>query len=247
MTPDPSIAFSIRQVNPQRWNQYAYAINNPLSYNDPSGNDAFEVNFSGMVAGLGHEGLISVHSDGSSSYARFGPTNHGVANDFGAYGRGAVEQTDLPKLQFDGVAPTPESLKALLQSVAQIEGVDPSTVRINYFKTSEADTVMMDNSITQTAQAAATGSGPFCLYSLATNNCSSFTIAGLLWGNAITSVQSSGLSRFQSTDPNALFFGLQGFSLFSIDEFDLMQLQNPPRPVCQQTTDWANTQTSCSP
>ena len=126
-----------------------------------------------------------------------------------------------------------------------IEGVDPSTVRINYFKTSEADTIMMDNAITQTAQAAATGSGPFCIYSVATNNCSSFTLAGLLWGNAITSGQAKGLSYWQSTDPNALFGALSGMSLFNIDEFDLMQLQNPP-PACVSTDDGlGNTSSTC--
>jgi len=82
MSPDQSMAFSIRQINPQRWNQSAYSLNNPLSYSDPTGNDAIAVNFSGMVAGLGHEGIISVHSDGSSSYARFGPTDHGIGNTF---------------------------------------------------------------------------------------------------------------------------------------------------------------------
>ena len=139
---------------------------------------------------------------------------------------------DLPKLQFNGMAPTPESLKALIKSVAGIEGVDPSTVKINYFKTSEADTVMMDNALTQTAQAAATGSGPFCVYSVATNNCGNFTLAGLLWGNAITSTQAKSLSLLQSTDPNALFGGLQGFSFFNID---FSQIENPP--ACVSTDD----------
>jgi hypothetical protein len=52
---------------------YAYVINNPLSYSDPTGKDAAAVNFSGMVAGLGHEGILSIHKDGSVTYARFGP------------------------------------------------------------------------------------------------------------------------------------------------------------------------------
>jgi RHS repeat-associated protein len=44
MTPDPSIPFNLKRdkfepwiSNPQHWNKYAYALNNPLLYVDPSG------------------------------------------------------------------------------------------------------------------------------------------------------------------------------------------------------------------
>src|SRR6476659_3087337 len=34
-SPDPITADALRIVSPQRWNRYAYAMNNPLSYGDP--------------------------------------------------------------------------------------------------------------------------------------------------------------------------------------------------------------------
>ena len=63
----------LRVINPQRWNMYAYVVNNPLAYTDPDGRDAIAVNFPAEVPVGGHTGIIVVHSDGSAMYARFGP------------------------------------------------------------------------------------------------------------------------------------------------------------------------------
>lgn len=74
MSTDPHSGTVLHILNPQRWNMYSYGLNNPLSFTDPTGMDAVAVNFSGMVAGLGHEGILSINSDGSAQYARFGPS-----------------------------------------------------------------------------------------------------------------------------------------------------------------------------
>jgi RHS repeat-associated protein len=52
MSPDPKMLGMSRLVNPQRWNKYAYTINNPLRYIDPDGKDAQET-----IAGLWHAGF----------------------------------------------------------------------------------------------------------------------------------------------------------------------------------------------
>jgi RHS repeat-associated protein len=39
--PDP--VFGDALTNPQRWNRYAYALNNPLKYTDPTGMDAYDL------------------------------------------------------------------------------------------------------------------------------------------------------------------------------------------------------------
>jgi hypothetical protein len=177
---------------------YAYAVNNPLVFTDPTGKDAVAVNFSGMVAGLGHEGILSIHSDGSSTYARFGPATQDFAGGYGLNEPGLVGEkgpTDLPKVQFgsDGL-PTNASYTALKQAMARAEGVDPSTVRMNYFKTSETETSALDAWIQQ--QQANPGR-----YRLCSRNCAVFTVRGLVAGGAITSTQAKNLS----IDPNILF------------------------------------------
>jgi hypothetical protein len=52
MSPDPHSRTLLHIFNPQRWNMYSYALNNPLTFVDPTGMDAVAVNFSGMVGGL---------------------------------------------------------------------------------------------------------------------------------------------------------------------------------------------------
>jgi hypothetical protein len=68
---------------PSTGNLSSYIGRNPLAYADPSGKDAAAVNFGGMVAGFGHEGKLSIHQDGSVTYARFGPVATDNENAFG--------------------------------------------------------------------------------------------------------------------------------------------------------------------
>jgi RHS repeat-associated protein len=49
MSPDPKI-LSIRHIiNPQKWNKYAYTINNPLRYFDPNGMEEIEVQLRAFI------------------------------------------------------------------------------------------------------------------------------------------------------------------------------------------------------
>jgi RHS repeat-associated protein len=43
MSPDPKILSLRHIINPQKWNKYAYTINNPLRYFDPNGMEEIEV------------------------------------------------------------------------------------------------------------------------------------------------------------------------------------------------------------
>ncbi len=176
---------------------YAYAVNNPLAYTDPDGRDAIAVNFIKEVPLGGHEGIISVHADGTAEYARFGPV--GGSKPFGA---GQVDTLDLNPVQFgsDGL-PTDAAYKALAQQVAGFEHQEPSTIRMNYFKTSEADTLAVDAWIKRLKDASDRKQAP--AYDVTRQNCAVFCIAGLIQGNAI---QNKNISLV----PNTLFQLLSG-------------------------------------
>jgi RHS repeat-associated protein len=203
---DDASSLVLDAINPQRWNKYAYAVNNPASYNDPSGHDAAAVNFSGMVGGLGHEGILIIHNDGSGEYARFGPVNHGWENDFGASGSGRIDTYPLStKVQFDsGGIPTEQSMADLAKEAAADEGVDPSTVRINYFKTTEAETTQLHIVVQKWQEAAMWGAGPYGHYNVTNNNCATFCTSGLVVANSINAA----VQRSLSVDPNRLFWEL---------------------------------------
>jgi hypothetical protein len=53
-------------VNPQRWNRYAYALNNPLTYTDPDGLDALLINYTDGAHGAGHMEIMALNPDGSA-------------------------------------------------------------------------------------------------------------------------------------------------------------------------------------
>ena len=196
MSPDPFNASVLHIVNPQRWNRYAYALNSPTTLIDPNGLSAIAVNFQDEVTvpvinyKAGHEGFVSIHDDGTAVYARFGPVGGGRAD-----GPGQVDVYPLAPIPMggDGV-PTDAGYASLTLQVAAREGQDISTVRMNFFITSESETYAMDAWV-QRIQARP----PWYFFN--SQNCATFTIVGLLEGHAITN---SNISII----PNRLFFEL---------------------------------------
>jgi RHS repeat-associated protein len=49
MSPDPKLLSVRHLLNPQKWNKYAYAINNPLRYFDPDGMEEIEVQLRAFI------------------------------------------------------------------------------------------------------------------------------------------------------------------------------------------------------
>jgi len=176
VNPDPSNALLIRLINPQRWNKYTYTINSPTAYVDPDGKDAAAVNFVSEVPVGGHEGILVVHADGTATYGRFGPNPPNQAA-----GPGKVTVTTLKnRVQFGpDRLPTDASYKQLADEVAALEGVSPITVGFNYFQTSEADSIILDQWLQSWEQRQAPN------YCVTSQNCAATTIAGLIVGNAI--------------------------------------------------------------
>jgi len=200
LSPDPNTGTLLHIMNPQRWNMYAYALNNPLTMTDPTGKDAAAVNFSGMVAGLGHEAIVVINPDGSAELASFGPAQQTASGGWGLDEPGQVQTYPLPTIQFGANGlPTDASMAALKSAAAndmstKTETVNPSTVRINYFKTTPQETANLNAWIAQ--QKANPGKYKFC-----TRNCANFTARGSVAGGALTQSQANKLS----IDPNSMF------------------------------------------
>jgi len=49
MSPDPKIPSLKHLVNPQKWNKYAYTINNPLRYFDPDGLEEIDIQLRSFI------------------------------------------------------------------------------------------------------------------------------------------------------------------------------------------------------
>ena len=79
--------------------------------------------------------------------------------------------------------PTDSAYATLIREVAAVEGQDASTVRLNYFKTSEADSIALKGWIERIHKASKARRAP--AYDVTRQNCATFTICGLVAGNAI--------------------------------------------------------------
>jgi hypothetical protein len=170
---------------------YAYGLNNPLSFTDSGGRDAAAVNFSKEIAIVGHEGIMSVTSDGTVKYARFGPVGGGRAT-----GEGLVQSFTLnAKIQFDSNGnPTTASINAVKQELATSDlspekGQDAGSIRLNYFKTTPQETADLNQWIDQQQTASDQQKSP--RYNVLTNNCTMFCQRGLVTGGAISQSEAS--------------------------------------------------------
>lgn len=168
-SPDPHTGTLLHVLNPQRWNMYAYAVNNPLLYVDPDGRDAIAVNFGNMAVGMGHWAIISVNRDGSATFSEFGP--RGGAKP--AY-PGQYTSYDLATKI---TAPTPEVLAAVQKELAQHEGQPQGSISLAYYKTSDAETASLNAYIQAAIQAQAKDKTPF--YFVGFNDCRDYCLAGL--------------------------------------------------------------------
>ncbi len=167
---DPITINPLRVVNPQRWNQYAYAVNNPLKYTDPDGLDALLINYTDGAHGFGHVGIMALNPDGSGLYGGFNPVNAGSPRD-----AGTVKNRSFPagSVTFGaGGRPTSSSLAALRQQLAALDGKSPQAIRIRHIKTSAAETAALTEYIRTNVNAPRR-------YVLGLNDCLDFCVRGL--------------------------------------------------------------------
>lgn len=173
-SPDPVTATPLDIINPQRWNQYAYAVNNPLAFVDPDGRDAVAVNFSKLAGGMGHSAITSVHRDGSATLGEYGPRGGGKLFYTGQYTTRALNT----KIAFgsDGL-PTKESFAALTTELAGAENQPSTSISLAYYKTADWETAALDAYIQAAALREQQGKTPF--YAVGFNDCRNFCLTGL--------------------------------------------------------------------
>jgi RHS repeat-associated protein len=204
LSPDPESATPLRLLNPQRWNMYTYGLNNPLGFTDSGGRDAAAVNFSKEIAIVGHEGIMSVTSDGTVRYARFGPAGGARPS-----GPGQVQSFTLStKVQFDSNnQPTADSLNAIKKELGTSDlspekGQDPSSIRLNYFKINDDETANLNQWITQ--QQNASDQGQAHHYNVDSTNCTWFCGRGLVAAGVLDQNQ----ANHASPAPNGFYLQL---------------------------------------
>jgi RHS repeat-associated protein len=171
---DPLSGTVLHVLNPQRWNMYAYAVNNPLTYVDPDGRDAIAVVYSKMAVHMGHAGVASVHGDGKGTYADFGPKNGPRP-----IGEGKYNFIDYKtQIQYGaGGRPTTASLTSLANELADDEQQPRDSVSVYYFKTSDAETAALDAFINQAKNRQSQGDVPH--YVTGISDCIGFCARGL--------------------------------------------------------------------
>jgi RHS repeat-associated protein len=170
-SPDPLTADALRIISPQRWNRYAYATNNPLTHGDPDGLDVIVFNFVNGAMGAGHLGIMAVDPNtGAALYGGFNP-----AHPHRPYDRhGAVTLVRFPpgSLSFANGRPTRDSLAQIKVAVGKQEKYEYTQIRSLHFRTSDMETQMLRDFITNTQQQPPS-------YNVFGYNCQAFCILGL--------------------------------------------------------------------
>jgi RHS repeat-associated protein len=173
-SPDPISYNLLRVISPQRWNRYAYAVNNPLQFVDPDGRDAISVNFSQPAVGMGHQGIMVVRQDGIATFGDFGPVNSGVPIGSGKF---TVEKL-ATRVAFDSLGlPTEESLQGIVNEVSVLKGDDSATISLAYFKTTGAETQSLSAYLDTALRRQISGDVP--AYFVGVIDCSAFCFQGL--------------------------------------------------------------------
>lgn len=153
---------------------YAYATSNPLTLFDPDGRDAVTATFSKLAGGAGHVAVMSVHRDGSATYAQFGPRGGGKPAS-----PGQIDVIPLKtRIQFDDTGvPTGESFAKLTHELSTIEGQHMNSISLAYFKTTEAETVALDAYLEEARRTQESRKSPF--YLVGYSDCIHFCVVGL--------------------------------------------------------------------
>jgi RHS repeat-associated protein len=132
MSPDPTFLNIRRVFNPQRWNMYSYAINNPLTNIDPDGNEVISVVYphypvgvhGSVTAPLGHAGVVFVEKDGTTHYFEYGRYPNGDQPVADGIVRGAATPGGVtPSVERDASGNiTQDSMNALLSTLSARDG-----------------------------------------------------------------------------------------------------------------------------
>lgn len=168
-SPDPLTSDALRIVSPQRWNRYAYAANNPLTYGDPDGLDVIVFNYVNGALGAGHIGIMAV--DPHTGAALYGGFNPERANHAWDTGKVTVVPFAPGSIRFENGRPTRDSLAQVEEHLIAAEH-QGAKIRSAYFKTSDAETASLRRYIESTAVSRTN-------YFVLGNNCLVFTISGL--------------------------------------------------------------------
>ena len=165
-SPDPMTGNALRV--PQRWNRYAYALNNPLRFGDPDGLDVIVFNFVNGANGNGHLGIMAVNTDGSAVYGGFNPRHSSVPFDSG---RVVLRRLAPDFIRFENGRPTADSWARLDETIGAAER-QTKGIRHAYYVTTAAETTSLTQFITATEQSSSR-------YNVFGNNCQWFCIQGL--------------------------------------------------------------------